>query len=328
MKRFCPKCGVSISQGIFCQDCVVKNIDYETPLVQVSEFGRVLENGRWRFFDNLDDIIIKFVKKALGRDDIVVEVEGFEFIARAKEKTTVFVQARIDDKQLRLPVRLSYHQCDFGQKEKTGYFEGILQLRYPHDEVLKFIRQHMQKVTHRGVFISKTVDQKNGVDLYFTKKTFMKLLADKLGNRFGARVDNNPTLFSHNHQTSKDIYRLNILVEFPEFCVGDCVMFIPVHARSVGGPVVVKILSLGRLMTAKDLMSGKRISFELKYTKDLVRLEQYISQVSSLIPYLAVIHPETYQEDEIVNEKVLKLDYDIEDEVIIVKTPYGLMLME
>jgi NMD protein affecting ribosome stability and mRNA decay len=328
MKRFCPKCGVTISQGTLCSNCVKEKLTYKTPLVQVSEFGRVIENARWRVFDCLDEVIIKRVKEALNRKDISVELESFEFIPRAKEKTTIYAKVSFEDQELRLPVRLSYCQCDFGQKEKTGYFEGILQLRHPHEAVLNFIAKQVDGVNHKGVFISKTVEQKNGVDLYFTKKTFMKLLADKLGSRFGAKVDLNPTLFSHNHQTSKDIYRLTILVEFPEFCPEDCVMFRPVHARSIGEPVVVKIINLGKLMTAKNLLTGKHISFELKYTKDLVRLDTFISQISNTQPYLSVIHPETFQEERIVNENILKNSYEIHQEVIIVNSPYGIILVE
>ena len=328
MKRFCPKCGIEILSGTLCEACAFEKIKYSAPLIQVSEYGRIIENGRWRVFDCLDDEIIKRVKKELKRADAKVEVESFEFIPRAKEKLTIYVTAGFDDQELRLPVRLSYCQCDYGQKEKTGYFEGILQLRHPHESVIEFIKKQVDSASHKGVFISKTSEQKNGVDLYFTKKTFMKLLAEKIANKFGASINLNPTLFSHNHQTSKDIYRLTILVEFPEFCPGDCIMFKPVHARSIGEPIVVKIISLGRLMTAKDLLSGKRISFELKYTKELIRLDQFISQVSSLSPILSVIHPKSFQEEPIINENILKGDYEVGDEVIIIDSPYGILLME
>lgn len=328
MKRFCPKCGATISEGTFCEDCARKETKYKTPLVQVSEFNRVFEQGRWKVFEDLDTVIIRHVKEALQRPDVLVEVEPFEFTPQAKEKTVVYVNAHIEDQIIRLPVKLSYRQCDFGQKQKTRYFEGILQLRHPHDAVTKFIEHELQKSAHKGVFITKVSEQKNGVDLYFTKKTFMKLLAEKLVAKFGAKSSLNPQLFSHNHETSKDIYRLNILVDFPEFVPGDCIMYIPVHARSIGEPLVVKIISLGKFMGAINLLNGKKVSFELKYTKEVEKVKQYNTQISSTQPKLAVLDPQTFQEEEIINEKTLSFEYELDDEVSIVKTPYGHCIVE
>ncbi len=328
MKRFCPKCGASITKGTFCEDCARKETKYIAPLVQISEFNRVFEQGRWKIFEDLDTVIIRRVKQSLKRSDIFVEVEPFEFAPQPKEKTVIYVKAHIDKQVIRLPVKLSYRQCDFGQKQKTGYFEGILQLRHPHEAVTKFIEQELQKSAHKGVFITKVSEQKNGVDLYFTKKTFMKLLSEKLVSKFGGKSSLNPQLFSHNHETSRDIYRLNIVVEFPKFILGDCVMFKPVHARSVAEPIVVKIISLGRFMGAINLSNAKKISFELKYTKDLEKLKQHKTQISSTQPRLAILDPQSYQEEEVNNTKALSFEYEAGDDVMIVKTPYGIYIVE
>ena len=45
IKKFCPKCGVQITKGTFCEVCAQKDFVYEAPLIQVSEFGRVFEKG-------------------------------------------------------------------------------------------------------------------------------------------------------------------------------------------------------------------------------------------------------------------------------------------
>ena len=61
-------------------------------------------------------------------------------------------------------------QCDFGQKQKTGYYEGILQIREPNEQVVAFLDKEMKELAPKGVFITKTVDQKNGFDLYFNEE--------------------------------------------------------------------------------------------------------------------------------------------------------------
>ena len=224
-KRFCPKCGATITEGVFCENCMIKEFKYEPPLVQVSEFQRTFHKGSWHQFGDLDSLIKKRVCEALGRSDINLEIESYEFIPKTKEKITINTYADIDGQKMTLPVRISYRQCDYGQKEKTNYFEGILQLRNPPDNIKTYIENELKKVSHKGVFVTKISETNKGVDLYMTSKNGMRILAQKLVNHFGGSINLNPQLFSRNSQTSKDIYRLNILVEFLPFSKGSVISF-------------------------------------------------------------------------------------------------------
>jgi NMD protein affecting ribosome stability and mRNA decay len=221
-------------------------------------------------------------------------------------------------------------QCDFGQKQKTGYFEGILQLRNPSDESKKFIEDDLRSVAHKGVFISKAVDVKNGVDLYFTNKNHMRLLAQRLHNRFGGTLKINSQLFSHNHETSKDIFRVNAYVELPLFKKGDVISFISSATRvSQKERQYVKVTSMGKLMQGLNLLTGKRVAFELRYIDDLKIENSLATQVVYVgSESLAIIDPETFQQEEVVNKKVLLKNYSVDDEVRVIRSDVGFLLVE
>jgi NMD protein affecting ribosome stability and mRNA decay len=328
-KRFCPKCGEKITQGTLCENCLQKDIRYEIPLIQVSEFNRVFESGRWKVFENLDDVIRKRVLELLGEKHLEVEIEPYEFDPKPKEKILITVNVKKDGVQLHLPVKISYMQCDFGQKEKTGYFEGVLQLRNPTPETHDFIKRDLEKVSHKGVFITKTVPIKNGVDLYFTNKNHMRLLAQRVHNAFGGTIKINSRLFSHNHETSKDIFRVNIFVELPEFVKGDVISYINTTARNQDeSRQYVYITGLGRLIQAKHLLSGKQVAFELKYVKDLRKEEIHKTKIISLDEDFLVLHPITFQAETVVNKDVLTREFSLDEDVFIILSDKGALLIE
>lgn len=326
VNTFCPSCGKPQDESILCSDCTKKEVavGYEAPLIQVSEFNRMFHRGVWKHFDNIDDIIISRVQEALGTEgrDIEIDIPSFEFDIAPKQKTKFDVVAHIDGKEVPLHVKLSYMQCDFGQKQKTAYYEGIMQLRQPNDRVIDFMNKEMVQLAPKGVFITKTVDQKHGVDLYFTNKTHMNLLAQKIGGRFGAAVSTHPQLFSHNHQTSKDIYRLNILVSIPKFMAGDVISFD--YPRK--GNLTVLISSMGKIAQGQNLILGKQVGFELKNCEDIIIYKKQATTISTIHPEVRVLDPENYQEQVLANKDLPPLE--VGDTVNIVKTPHGLYIVK
>lgn len=327
-KRFCPKCGVTIKSGTLCPDCAHEDISYEAPLVQVSEFNRTWHKGSWHHFDNLDDVLVKRVREVIG-SDVDVDIEPFEFDPKPKAKTVVNATVYLDTEEvITLPVKLSYRQCDYGQKEKTNYFEGVMQVQNPHEEVLQYIEQEMKRVASKGVFITKTVDTKTGVDLYMTHKTQMRLLGQKLVNKFGGELVLNPQLFSHNHMTSKDIYRLNVLVKLAPFKVGEIISFDRSSARGkVLKKEFLKVTRVGRLIQGVDLETGKTDAFELKYANEINTIPQKETTVVANVPDLLVLDPDTFQEVIPRNCNVLNDKFDIQARISVVKTELGLFIV-
>jgi NMD protein affecting ribosome stability and mRNA decay len=242
----------------------------------------------------------------------------------------LYAHVERDGKDLRLPVKLSYMQCDFGQKQKTGYFEGILQLRNPSDDSKKFIEDDLRSVAHKGVFVSKAVDVKNGVDLYFTNKNHMRLLAQRLHNRFGGVLKINSQLFSHNHETSKDIFRVNAYVELPLFKKGDVISFLSTAARIASKErQYVKVTSMGKLMQGFNLLTGKRTAFELRYVDGLkIESVQQSTIVNIENKNFFVLNPETFQEELVVNSSILSKEHFLDEKISLVKTDKGFVVVE
>lgn len=325
--RFCPKCSAPIQEGRLCEDCTQTQLHYEPPLVQISEFSRVFEKGRWIHFDNLDLLLIKKVKEIIGQN-YDVSIEPFEFIPRPKTKTIVTASSVIDGKKVTLPIRLSYRQCDFGQKQKTGYYEGILQIQNPHEQVLDFVQRDVERAGRKGVFITKIDETKQGIDLYFTNKNYLRIIGQKLIDRFGGTLDLNPQLFTHDHLASKDVFRLNALVKLPKFKKEDVISYHPNKARTKNAGIhVIKITSMGKIIKGVDLVSQAIVGFELRYVKDIRILKQHQTSIIQVQPEIAVLDPETFQPLTPLNE-TLHNTYSTDDIVTIVKTQFGPLIVE
>lgn len=325
--RFCPKCGASIKKGTFCNNCVAESRPkIEVPLIQVSEFQRTYHKGAWQPYQDLEELIIKRIHETMGKN-YPVDIEPFEFNIEPKSKLTVEAHVLIaEDEEITLPIKLSYRQCDYGQKQKTQYFEGILQLQNFTDEIISFIDKQMESMATKGVFITKTVETKKGVDLYFTSKNPMRIIAQRLVSKFGGKMEENAQLFSHNHLTSKDIFRLNIHVELPTFTIKDVVEFDLVRVRGDALRHVIQANKMGKIIQGVELITGKVISFELKMAKDIKKLEKFETTVIANHPQIQVLHPQTYQEEIPFNEKTFSSKLEIDDKVTVVLTKEGLLL--
>lgn len=323
VEAFCPKCGKEQDNTDLCSDCTNKQVavGYIAPLIQISEFERTFHKGVWRHFEDIEDLVVIRVQEALG-EAVPIDVPPFEFIPQPKEKTKFTVIAHINDKEVPLEVKMSYMQCDFGQKQKTAYFEGVMQLREPNDRVIDFMNREMKQLAPKGVFITKTVDQKNGVDLYFTNKTHMRILGQKIGTKFGAAVSSHAQLFSHNHLRSKDVFRVNILVTCPKFMVGDIISF--EYPRK--GHMTVLIKSIGKICQGVDVNTQKNVGFELKNCEDIVAYKALPTTVSSIHPEIGILDPETFQEEYPRNVQGKK--FEVGEKVMVIKTPKGLYIAD
>ncbi len=327
MKRFCPKCGATITKGVFCENCAVKELKYKQVVVQISEFQRTFHKGRWIMFKDVNDVIVSRVQEELGKK-IPVTIEPFSFEPRPKNKIIVNAHISFEGQDVTLPVTLSYMQCDFGQKEKTQYYEGILQIRNSSDNLLVFVQQELKKVAKKGIFITKMQKTKDGVDLYITNKSYIRLLAQKIHAKFGGDIKINPQLFSHNHLTSKDIFRLNVLVKLPSFQVGDIISYIPLGVRKKEEEKIVLVKRLGKIMQATDLFSGKNITFEFKFAKNIKNIKKFSTQIIATTPSLLVLDPETFQATLVSNQAAQKISFEPDEKVIVVKSKQGLLLVK
>ncbi|MBI2548897.1 hypothetical protein HYW21_06115 [Candidatus Woesearchaeota archaeon] len=178
------------------------------------------------------------------------------------------------------------------QKQTTerhqDYFEGILQLRHATPDAIVFARQKVMQ--HPQVHITKEKVVRGGVDLYLTSKTFLKTLAVAIQKQFGGTLSMSPTLYSRDRQTSKDIYRLTVLLKLPLFQVGDVL---------AAEEKVIRITHLGKLIHGVDLQSNKNVS--LDYAAEVVLLTKHPTPITKVKPRLEALDPETYQSEPLRN---------------------------
>ncbi len=94
------------------------------------------------------------------------------------------------------------------------YFEAVLQLRPYNEKVLRAVEKMVGDKD--GVFISKVVKQKTGLDLYISSQKFAQTIGKQLKKRFKGELKVSGTLFTRNRLTSKDVYRVTVLFRLKE----------------------------------------------------------------------------------------------------------------
>lgn len=138
----------------------------------------------------------------------------------------------------------------------TMYFEGTLQLRNPTKELIKFVREDIDRQPeNKGVFINKEVRLKTGYDFYMTSNKYLRNLGKKLVNKFGGQLKESAKLFTRSRQTSKELYRVNLLFRLPHFQRGDVIKY-------KGEDVRVK--AMGKKVFAINVKSGKKYTINFK----------------------------------------------------------------
>jgi NMD protein affecting ribosome stability and mRNA decay len=183
------------------------------------------------------------------------------------------------------------------RQQKGLYYEGILQLRNPNEQVIDFIISQTDKQAVKGIFITKEVKVRNGFDYYFTSQRFLQGLGKKLVNNFGGIMKTSKKLFTRNKQESKDVYRVNVLFEAPSFLKDDVIVI---------KNKVVKVKSVRKQVKATDLTTGKDVSFNYKNI-EAEKLDVKETTVAKVMPSLEVLDPETYQPVKVENPKKIKI---------------------
>ncbi len=179
---------------------------------------------------------------------------------------------------------------------KTGqYFEGILQLRNPSKEVVEFIEEQYPKMKKKKVYVTKIKKVKGGFDYYITSKKYIQSFGRKLRQHFGGILKISPQLFSRDRQTSKDIYRVNVLLKLYGFKKGD---ILKINNK------IIKVTSLDKKVTGTNLTTNKKTTFKIE---DYKVLKKYKTTVCKIKPHIEVLHPETYENIEPKNKISVKL---------------------
>lgn len=275
---FCVKCGKPIESGVLCSEHDTTITVAEKYNLKACECGRFKTHNRWTKSSSPET----FLKKILKNDCII-----------SNPKVTDVQKSKIILMANELEYVIAIEKCDICQRQHSQYFEGMIQLRY-NSQIAPRVELDLAKQVKfwadKQVFVTKEHTNDEGKDLWLTSKKDMSVFSDKLQRKYGCVVVKSAKLFSRNKQTSKNIYRLNILVKFPEFMEGSIIF---VNNK------IAKVLQLRRQIKALDLKTGKTFGFFLKDGPKILKTQSTV--VSKIRPQLTILDPENYEEVNVAN---------------------------
>ena len=89
-----------------------------------------------------------------------------------------------------------------------NYYEGVLQIRNPNQELENFLMNQLRK---EKVAISKKITHKQGYDLFLTSQRFTLALGRRLNKAFRGKLTVSRRIHTRKRITSKDVYRVTVL---------------------------------------------------------------------------------------------------------------------
>lgn len=213
-KRFCPGCGKDIEgDREICHNCSPdEDFDVRELYFDYCErCKRFWFQNKWRETESISDAIVTVVTKNVKLDFDEIEPKIPKVTMAAGVNVDFKVLAKKDYKEYEFPGRFLVTICPRCSKDKTCYFEGILQLRNPKDDVKQYIEKRLREVKVKGIHATTVKEVRGGIDYYLSSRKFLRTLGKELKARFKGEFNESAQLFSRNHQTSKDIFRLNLL---------------------------------------------------------------------------------------------------------------------
>jgi len=145
---------------------------------------------------------------------------------------------------------------------REEYYEGILQLRNPSDDVMDFVAARLRKSPK--IHVAKEVQLKTGVDVYVSSQKWLLQLAKKLKESFPGVLKTSRKLQTVKRQTGKRLYRVNVLFRSPHFKKG--------QVLTVKGEKV-KVISIGSKVIVQDVSSGKKVRYDFETVDQAALLE-------------------------------------------------------
>jgi NMD protein affecting ribosome stability and mRNA decay len=160
--------------------------------------------------------------------------------------------------------------------------------------VISFVKRDIEKQKSKGIFLNNEEETSSGVNLYITNQTYAKVIARKVKEQFGAKVSFNETLFSMSKQTSRDIFRLTVLIELPNLSKTDMIV---VNERCY------QVTSVSKSISVIDLETGQKTALP---RSDSIKEKQIVvpsvlAEVTLVNPRLEVLHPENFSSIPIEN---------------------------
>jgi nonsense-mediated mRNA decay protein 3 len=309
--RFCPKCGVEIESGTFCSNCknnkiIELNKNLMKNLLVCEECYKIRFRNSWKNSENLSKDISNLIKDELKKQfdlkqvKINVKIEdGIEErleYAKNKINETAKISLKKNDlvEEHNLNFTIVKEVCSNCSKKNTEYFEGILQIRNPDEDILEFLNHELYRAEEKLIFVTNVEKVKNGFDYYITSKKHITRIAQSLQSQFGGTVKVSEQLFSHDSLRSKDIFRINVLYNCPDTKKGDVIKY---------NDKIYLVTSVTKQIYVKELDSEtkSKISFDDSFEK----IKSKKTLVIKEYPEYEAMGPDTYESLLLVTDKKL-----------------------
>lgn len=249
-KRFCAICGKNLDSRAphfgMCMSCYLK----ENPLFEIPNTFKLricLDCYRYSikqvwikpeeedFLQIVKEAVYNNLLKSLEENEVVtfsidVNENSLEFSSKDLiNSLELMIIGKLNEnpsisKLQELKVTINYELCENCLNLRSGtYFTSILQLRVKnsnHFDVLKKIVDEIELLVNREFidddrqYISKIVDQKNGLDLYLSTNELMNHIISYLKSRYHFLLKRSKKLVGRDTQRGKGIYRLKALIKF------------------------------------------------------------------------------------------------------------------
>ena len=302
---FCVECGAEgVTYRGLCARCFTK----KNPVVEpppVLDMARCASCGSYRLRSGWSKVDRDLVLPQLLREAIPARPPyqrlSFTHVAREEDANnlavTVKALGRFEDLSLvqdfRVRVRIKPSLYESCQKQRSRYYEGILQVRgdgrnlAPKEigAVQTFVAARVDRMEDPDAFLSRTEQVHGGLDFYVSTNALGRRLARDVAETFGGAVSASPKLYGQ--KEGREVYRVTSLVRLGAFRTGDVV-------RHKGG--LAEVTSVRPFVVLKDLLSGEARRFkptEARGAKrvDAERFEAVIERLDS--GETVAVHPES-----------------------------------
>ncbi|AJF61755.1 TPA: hypothetical protein HA239_01605 [Candidatus Woesearchaeota archaeon] len=292
--EFCPGCGKK-SKGI-CRDCrPQKEIKVRDINIKFcSSCKKYFHRNKWTEYTDIEEVVKKIASENIKEENISINPILPEIRMKPGITEEAFIEIEIDGDISYIPANLEMTYCDKCSKKQGEYFEGTLQLRNVDEEMVEFARSFFRK---NNVFISKEKEQPKGIDMNVTDKKRLQNIGLMLQRKYGGSIKVSPHIHTQDRQTSKQVYRVNLLYEAPEFRIGQVI--------KVDNKVLL-VKNISKTVSGVDLATGSRASVDLK-KKEYKILRPSESRISKVHPGIEILDPETYQSVPLRNKKKVQI---------------------
>ena len=182
--KVCPKCGRTSDEiefvDNFCIECYQPDIKVPTKIIITvgKVTGKLYFKGKWikNTEDNVKKIISSHIKGEFEDIDYDPKLRVLTVFVKVKDKVIPYKRHVV--------IRYKYSLEPEEAKLRSGYYEGIIQVRGKPGKVRWWVKRLMTLLSRARVGVSNVKELKEGVDLYITDKKKVPEVLRSAGLKF------------------------------------------------------------------------------------------------------------------------------------------------